>query len=624
MMNTKELGLTSRRTFLGATAAGLLATQARESPQSGRFPWRVIELWHTPDNSVTWWTRNGNILTWADMLHTQPASPLGRYITQLGRWGFNAMNLSDRVNPDQNLEAVRNFARYLKDHGIRLVLSRGWSSARRAGGEVAKLPDGEGGFSEKLCPYQPAVHEYWRARVSRDFQILPEIAAYHMGGGRDDGPWACNCAECQKRTPRERTLDAIQLISTLLEKHGATLIWSAVQDDPWHMRVETDLYSDLAGKVPPNVLVRAVGNYWDFHPGWPIHSVLDGARKDAQGKSPYITTIQEPGEYRGMHEFPWPMVDEWSETFRNMANTGQQGAWVVTEVLPDGWDHPLNMVNWHAIETYMRDPFADPAKIKLEWAEQRFGAQAGQAMPEILDKIRESARGMYEFDALGNHKHSRFPWLEYLDCHYCGPYRQLKRVKGMMGMNLPLDMYPPSRAAEIKANPKTRMVFNSVPITRQLRAEAMAQKDNAVQLIEQAIKQWGDLKGAIPAEEHAKIAAGLQANRADTIVFRGLMDLFMDWKLGVLTSSKIDAVLAASHGLRGAIVPEPLLVTSPETTSGGPGDGWTPGAVRTQAGSSAPQDRTPATLASVAGQLRRDLRTPWVEEFWKSHPTGVL
>jgi hypothetical protein len=601
-----ETDRTSRRTFLGVTAGGLLASQACTSTRSERFPWRVIELWHTPDNKVVFWTRHGNIVNWADMLHTQPTSPLGRYIAQLSQWGFNGMTLAWDTDPDQNPEAMRNFTDYLKDHGLRFVLSRTWAEFRRASGEKVNILDGGPGYSEKLCPYQADVRAYWTKRIDRDFQMMPALGAIRISAFARNGPWMCNCSECQKRPPRQRTLDAIQFMGGLLAKHGSTLIWEACQDDPWLARIEAEHYSDLTGKVPANVLVLLKDHYWDFHPGWPPHPAFHTIRKDAQGKSPYATNIQTPGEYRGLHEFPWHLVDEFSQTFRGMADTGQQAAWVTTEVLPDGWDHPLNMVNWHAIATYMRDPYADPAKIKLEWAQKQFGAKAAPAVVEVVEKVTEAARGMYEFDALWTQKHSRFPWLEYLDCHVCGPYREMKRVKGMMGMELPLDMFPPDQAAKIKANPKTRMVFNRVPVTPQLKAEAMAQRNNAVQSMEQAIKQWDGLKGAIPAAEHARIAAGLAGNRDDTIIFRNMMDIYMDWKLGVLTEKRIDAVLAESRGLKGIIVAEPMAAASSENAI-----------------TSGTMDRVQPTLAGFAEELRRDLRKPWVEDFWKKHPTGV-
>jgi hypothetical protein len=264
------------------------------------------------------------------------------------------------------------------------------------------------------------------------------------------------------------------------------------------------------------------------------------------------------------------------------------------------------MVNWYAIARYIREPNADPAQVKLDWAREEFGAKAAPVVAEIVDKVTGAARGMYEFDALWTACHSRFPTLEYLDCLLCGPYRQMKRIKGMMGLELPVDMYAPEVAAKIRANPRTRLVFNRVPITAKLKEEALAQKDGAVERMEQALALWRSLEGKIKVETYQRILAGLEGNRNDSLIFRHMMNLYMDWKLGVLTEARIDAVLETCRGLKGIVVPNPL---DPHTTPGATGGGIV----------FFEED----SLASFAEKLRRDLRNPWMEKFWEDHPTGV-
>jgi len=171
--------------------------------------------------------------------------------------------------------------------------------------------------------------------------------------------------------------------------------------------------------------------------------------------------------------------------------------------------------------------------------------------------VSEAGRLMYEVDGMWMTKHSHYTTLEYVDSHLCGPYDLCKRLSRMIGMAFPLDMYSPRRQAEIRANPDTRLVFNQVPITATLKAELMAQKDGAVRLMEEAITLWRSLEGRVEEGKYRQVLAGLEGNRDDTFIFRYTMDLYLDWKLGVLTEAKIDAVLAA-EGLHGVVVPEPL------------------------------------------------------------------
>ena len=301
------------------------------------------------------------------------------------------------------------------------------------------------------------------------------------------------------------------------------------------------------------------------------------------------------------------MVDEWSGIFRDMADTGYQGFSMGAITHPDGRENHLllNQVNWYAIKQYIHDPYAEPSMIKLEWAREEFGADAAPVVVNVIDRVTEAARGMYEFDCLWTGNHSRFPTLEYLDSHLCGPYRDIDRMTKMMGYPLPLDMYPPERACEIRKNPKTHMLFNQEPITPKLKAEAMAQKDGATRYMEEAIALWKSLEGKIEEGKYKKVLAGLEGNRDDTVIFSHMMDLYMDWKLGVLTEAKIDAVLHASKGLKGIVVPAPLD-ENPEMPLmwGGEGVGA-------------------ESLKTFAEKLREDLRNPWVELFFRENPSGV-
>jgi hypothetical protein len=183
-------------------------------------------------------------------------------------------------------------------------------------------------------------------------------------------------------------------------------------------------------------------------------------------------------------------------------------------VHPDGWDRPLNKVNWHTIAQYIRPPRADPAQIELTWAREQLG---GEAVVKVVDIVTEAARGMCEFDGLWTANHSYVPILEYLDSHMCGPYRQVKRMAGMMGMGLPTDMYGPRRAAEIRAVQRTRMVFNREPITPELKAQAMSQKKEAVRLMDESLTLWRCLEGKVDDETYREILAGQERNRNDTL-----------------------------------------------------------------------------------------------------------
>ena len=574
---------------------------APKTSTNSPFPWRIAEVWLEPDGKELF-THGGSILTWDAMLDTKPDSPLGRYIAQLRLWGFNG--IAFYCDPEANPKAMRNFCHYLKKNGIGMFIRREWHEVETGKSWPVRQGDARPRSSPKLSPYNEQVRAYWEQRIEKDYQMIPELAGYRMNATEfyfvNGAPWMGEGPECNTKTGRECARDAIRLVANLLAKHGGRLFWETCQDDPVGQRHEFHYFRDMTGEIPNNSLVVIKGFYWDFHPRWPRHPLYDVIAKDASGRSPYATSIQQPGEYCGVHDFPWCLVEDFSAAFCDAHATGQQGMWVMAQPHPDGWDHPLNLVNWYAIQRLLRDPLADPATMKVEWARETFGGKAAPTVVTVLDRVTEAARGMYEFDALWTGNHSQFPTLDYLDSHLCGPYRQTPRMKGMMGLVLPLDMYSPARAAEIRANPQTRMVFNQYPITPALKAEAMAQKDAAVRSMEEALSLWRSLPGTIKEEQYRKILAGLEGNLADTIIFRHMMDVYMDWKLGVLTEAKIDAALEACRELKGIVVPAPLDPHPKKTTI-----------------------VEPASLKSFAEQLRKDLKEPWVEDYWRKNPIGV-
>lgn len=557
------------------------------------FKWRVIETWQSP-HGIALFTHSGNLFNWEEMADPSPSTPLGRYINQVRDWGFNAMVVLG--DPECRPDAMQKFAAYLKNKGISMFIRREWCETIVKYVWPVFKTHGPPLPVEKLCPYNDEVRSFWTNRIKRDYELIPDLAGHRFSCGEFEytygAPWLGDSPQSESKNGRDRTLEAIRYIAGLLKTHGKTLFWETCQDDPWGQRHEVYYYNKMTGEIPLNTFIVFKRNYWDFHSRWPLHPLYESISLDDNGHSPYHTSFQQAGEYRGSHDFPWCMVDEWSATVKEMVRTGQQGIWMMAIPQPEVWDHPLNLVNWYAFSWLMHDPHADPEIIKLNWAENTFCEELGSVVVEVLNKVTEAARGMFEFDGLWTAYHSRFPNLEYLDSRMCGPYRQHRRMTGMMGLALPLDMYESDKAAEIMADPCTHMVFNQSPITPQLKVKAMDQKERAIQLMNEAIELWIKLEGKIDVGKYQQILSGMKGNRNDTIIFYHGFDLYMDWKLGVLTEEKIDTALMTCRDLQGIIVPEPLD-EHPEQVF---------------------PAIEPASLKTFAEQLRKDLREPWVEK----------
>ena len=463
------------------------------------FNWRVIEPWCEPDGA-NFFSATKSFLTWADMKDPKPESKTAKFVADCRRWGYNAMALY--LDPDDNPEACRAFATHLKKNGMGMIIRRVWNQLEGRKSWPMQVSQEGARTSQKFCPYSRRTEDYWRERIGKDFVQIPDLCGYRMSSGSyfysNGAPWMCDCEECRGRTERERTRDAIRLVASLLAEHGGTLFWEICQDDPVGMHEEAVFFDGMTGEIHENAVVLIKTAYDDYHADYPRHPLFDSISKDEDGKSPYITSIQLAGEYRGVHKFPWAMADEWSVLMHDMVRTGQTGLWVMALVRYRNWDHPLNMVNWYAASRFMDDPLADPKQITLDWASETFGSKCAPTVVKVLDRMTKAAHRMYGFRGLWTQCHSEFPTLDYLDLVLCGPKSGSSRRKGMMGQSWPLDMYSPQRIAEIKGNPATKLVFSCEPITNRLKAEMIAEKEQSIKLVEEAVDLWRSLEGSSP------------------------------------------------------------------------------------------------------------------------------
>ena len=584
--------------------------------------WKVLEIWHEPDH-LTWDTGKPSLLQTAEMVNLSPSSRLGQFIEFIATHGYSALAVWG--DPEYAPEADAGLNNYLRQHGLGMIVRRLWNEVLRGTDWrpdpsegiyhfLSPIPKGidwpppiTPGIAPKtatlLCPYAPETREYWEFRAARDAAMVPGLTGYCFQGIETQhapthgAPWHCGCPTCAEKFRRQRTLDGLNLLGDILGRHDMTLFWEIIQDDVVGQRLEVELFSDLNGKVRPNVVIIVKEIYFDCHIGWPEHPLYDRIERDENGRSPYITSVQLVSEYHGMGWVVFSEVERWSKLFRRMQETGQEGIWLNALVCAqEPWDHPLNRVNWYAADRYAENPEADPEAIMNDWAAETFGAEAAPVVIEVVRKNTEANMKIFYFDGGWNAYHSRMADLLYLDSRLCGPYRATDRIEGKMGMDLPVDMYLPEHAAEIKKDPSVRLAFDKVSITEELRAEMIEAKQEAVDLLNESVSLWRNLDDLIDKDIYQSVLDSLEGRRNDAIFWRVQMEMYMDYKLGQLTESRIEELLEACRDLKGVWVKDPMAT---ENLSPPP---W-------------PDSATPATFAN---QLREELRNPRLDNLWRS------
>ena len=220
-----------------------------------QFKWRIIEPWNEPDG-VNIHSPSRSFLTWEDMKKFTPGSRTVKFVQDCKKWGYNAMSLY--MDPEDNIGAVRSFAEHLKKNGIGLLIRRDWTELEGKKSWPADASPVVLRTSTKLCPYSDTTKKYWGKRIAEDYKQMPDILGYRMNGTAyvfiNGAPWMCDCKECKKHTERERTRDAISLVSSILAKYGGVLFWETCQDDPNGQYEESAYFDKRTGQIPENAL----------------------------------------------------------------------------------------------------------------------------------------------------------------------------------------------------------------------------------------------------------------------------------------------------------------------------------------------------------------------------------
>ncbi|MBN2326095.1 MAG: hypothetical protein JXR73_03000 [Candidatus Omnitrophica bacterium] len=418
---------------------------------------------------------------------------------------------------------------------------------------------GMGDDLAQLCPHDPEVREKWRRLIDDLFTQLPDLKGLVMAGAGGDwvrGPWECPCSQCQRHTHRELLLMGVNMIAQPLQKYGAQLIWKNVTDRPTLVQKEVELFSNLEGLLPSNVLIAHKGFYKDFRPTHPLNPMFyhEEAPSD-DSLLPYCTEFQIFGEYRGHDAFPCVMAWRWSPIFRLAQSKNESGVMAVVSVAPStDFDHPLNRANWYAFGQLAWDPSRDPDAIVSDWAKLEFGDN-----PDRIERITQIARLSYRastqlmfFKGVMIQNHSQLPTINYeLESSLIGPWHDIPRApEGWMGRGHDVSMYPPEAAQEILDDPNLLLWAHRTPITEDLIEALRRQMNEAIAAVQEIIRLWRgvpidsreNVKQAgqkntarLDAPRHREILLLLQQNEIDAQIWSESALLYFEYKAGRLT-----------------------------------------------------------------------------------------
>ena len=315
------------------------------------------------------------------------AGEYARLLASVGIAGctVNNVNADPRIIDDSFLPQLARIADAFRQWGVQLAVSVDLSSPRILGN------------LDTFDPFDPRVVEWWRAKVERIYQQIPNFGGFVVKADSEGraGPSSYG------RTPA----DAANVIARALKPHGGILFYRAFVYDhhlDWRnpkndrARAAYDIFHALDGKFDDNVIVQIKYGPIDFQAREPVSPLFGGLEKTNQGIELQITQ-EYTGQQRHLVFLPtmWKEVLDFDlrvngETtpvkdlvagkvfhrpvgaFVGVANVGM-GSDSDNDNDPNWLGHPLALANLYGFGRLAWDPNLSAETIAMEWTRLSFG-----------------------------------------------------------------------------------------------------------------------------------------------------------------------------------------------------------------------------------------------------------
>lgn len=316
------------------------------------------------------------------------------------------------------LEKVAALATVFRPYGIRVYLTARFSAPVEIGG--LKTAD----------PLDPAVKQWWTAKVAEIYRIIPGFGGFLVKANSEGqpGPQAYG----------RNHADGANMLADALVPYGGIVMWRAfVYDNNVPADRHTQGFSEfepLDGQFRSNAIVQVKNGAIDFMPREPFHPLFG-----AMPQTPLALELQITQEYLGQSmqlAFLGPLFEELldADTFRPTAGStvakivdgsvDLHGISVIAGVANIGDDrnwtgHPLAQANWYAYGRLAWDHQLASAQIANEWTRLTFGNDAAVVQPitSMLLESREAVvnysmpLGLHHIMAEGHH-YGPGPWVD--------------------------------------------------------------------------------------------------------------------------------------------------------------------------------------------------------------------
>ncbi len=302
--------------------------------------------------------------------------------------GINAVSLTN-VNANaliltpMYLEKVEALANVFRPYGIKVYLTARFSAPIEIGG------------LETADPLHSEVQNWWNAKVSEIYSIIPDFGGFLVKANSEGQPGPQNYGRTH--------VDGANMMATALQPYQGKVIWRAFvyseHDETDRAKQAFAEFVPFDGKFMDNVLIQTKNGAIDFQPREPFHPMFG-----AMPKTPMMIEFQITQEYLGFSTHLVFLPKLFEEVLRS--DTYQKGKGSTVAAVTDGtlhqkkhtgmagvanigtdlnWTgHPFAQANWYGYGRLAWDPYLSADTIADEWLRATYSNN-----PKFVEPVKE-------------------------------------------------------------------------------------------------------------------------------------------------------------------------------------------------------------------------------------------
>jgi alpha-glucuronidase len=514
------------------TGQSLEQLDLRDAPQTRV---RLVNHWDNLDGHVERGYAGASIWDWwklPDYLDPR-YTDYARANASIGINGavLNNVNANATILTPRYLQRVAALAGSLRPYGIRVYLSARFSAPMEIGG--LRTAD----------PLDPAVRQWWQAKASEIYALVPDFGGFLVKANSEGQPGPQDYARTHA--------DGANMLADAVAPHGGIVMWRAFvysQDNPDDRANQAYTeFKPLDGQFRANVLVQVKNGPIDFQPREPF-SPLFGAMP----RTPLMMEFQITKEYLGFAThlaYLGPMYEEVLKADTQVRGAGSTVARVINGelhghtltgmagVLNIGTDRNwsgsvFDQANWYVYGRMAWDPLVTARDIADEWARMTFVNDDAVVRP-IVDMMMASHQAVVDYmTPLGlhhlmgrGHHYGPMPWDAGGPRADWTPVYYHRADRGGIGFNRSssgsnaVSQYAAPLAAQFndlaRVPDSLLLWFHRVPWDHPMRSgrtlwhEMVAHYSRGIDAVRQLRATWAQLEGRIDAPRHSQTATFL-------------------------------------------------------------------------------------------------------------------